>query len=191
MAPAPLYAHGGNPNLVHACIRNSTQVVRIVAPNANCPAGETARHWSIAGPTGPRGPAGATGPAGPQGVAGTDGVDGVNGVDGAPGPKGDNADGLLSYVFRANTAANEGGSDPNTTGVRVAFDFRDERRDATSITQALVFGEATGFHAFVGLAGTSTGGPVCNPACVVRVVAFHVDTNARDVLGCYNSVTPL
>jgi hypothetical protein len=37
-------AHGGDPDLIHACINNDG-VVRIVGPNDNCGKSETARHW--------------------------------------------------------------------------------------------------------------------------------------------------
>ncbi|HEX6437731.1 MAG TPA: hypothetical protein VF182_11415 [Candidatus Binatia bacterium] len=38
------HAHGGDPNLIHACINNEG-IVRIVAPNDECAKSETARHW--------------------------------------------------------------------------------------------------------------------------------------------------
>jgi hypothetical protein len=37
-------AHGGDPDLIHACI-SKDGVVRIVGPNDNCAKSETARHW--------------------------------------------------------------------------------------------------------------------------------------------------
>jgi hypothetical protein len=37
-------AHGGDPNLIHACINNEG-IIRIVAPNDECAKSETARHW--------------------------------------------------------------------------------------------------------------------------------------------------
>ena len=39
-----LDAHGGDPDLIHACI-NKDGVVRIVGPNDDCYKSETARHW--------------------------------------------------------------------------------------------------------------------------------------------------
>jgi hypothetical protein len=39
-----LNAHGGDPDLIHACI-NKDGVVRIVGPNDDCYKSETARHW--------------------------------------------------------------------------------------------------------------------------------------------------
>ena len=41
---AQLDAHGGDPDLIHACINNAG-IVRIVGPNDNCDKSETARHW--------------------------------------------------------------------------------------------------------------------------------------------------
>jgi hypothetical protein len=42
--PQKLDAHGGDPDLIHACISNDG-IVRIVGPNDNCAKSETARHW--------------------------------------------------------------------------------------------------------------------------------------------------
>ena len=42
--PQKLDAHGGDPNLIHACISNDG-TVRIVGPDDNCAKSETARHW--------------------------------------------------------------------------------------------------------------------------------------------------
>ena len=39
-----LDAHGGDPDLIHACI-NKDGIVRIVGPNDSCAKSETARHW--------------------------------------------------------------------------------------------------------------------------------------------------
>ena len=39
-----LNAHGGDPDLIHACI-NKDGVVRIVGPHDDCDKTETARHW--------------------------------------------------------------------------------------------------------------------------------------------------
>ena len=42
--PQKLDAHGGDPDLIHACINNDS-FVRIVGPNDNCAKSETPRHW--------------------------------------------------------------------------------------------------------------------------------------------------
>ena len=38
------HAHGGDPNLIHACINNEG-IVRIVGPDDECGKSETPRHW--------------------------------------------------------------------------------------------------------------------------------------------------
>jgi len=52
-APA-VHAHGGDPNLAHSCVNNSSGEIKIVAPTATCKTNETAVDWSITGPAGPR-----------------------------------------------------------------------------------------------------------------------------------------
>jgi hypothetical protein len=56
-----VYADGGDPSQVHACV-NSTDEGRpnviIVDPNDGCPSGYSPRHWSIQGPKGDPGPQG-------------------------------------------------------------------------------------------------------------------------------------
>jgi hypothetical protein len=42
--PLKLDAHGGDPDLIHACISNDG-IVRIVGPNDDCAKSETPRHW--------------------------------------------------------------------------------------------------------------------------------------------------
>ncbi len=42
--PQKLDSHGGDPDLIHACI-NDKGIVRIVGPNDDCAKSETARHW--------------------------------------------------------------------------------------------------------------------------------------------------
>lgn len=85
--PAPALAHGGNndPNVIHACVQQSSNQVRIVVVTGSCTNAEAAVHWSIAGAEGQAGPAG---PAGADGAAGQDGADGADGTDGAPGAQG-------------------------------------------------------------------------------------------------------
>lgn len=56
-------AHGGDPNVIHACVRqegggDSFGRVRIVGPNDPCRNREIAVHWSIGGPPGPTGQTG-------------------------------------------------------------------------------------------------------------------------------------
>jgi hypothetical protein len=44
LVPQKLIAHGGDPDLIHACI-SSDGTVRIVGPDDKCAKSETARHW--------------------------------------------------------------------------------------------------------------------------------------------------
>jgi hypothetical protein len=81
--------HGGDSSLVHACVNDSTGLVRIVGPQQTCQKNETARHWGIQGPAGAAGPQGPVGEPGPPGAPGT---------PGAPGPEG--PPGLGNFVVR-------------------------------------------------------------------------------------------
>jgi hypothetical protein len=70
-------AHAGNddPNVVHACIANASQVVRIVGVSGSCivspmSKAETPAHWAIQGTQGP------------PGASGINGTNGTNGIDG-------------------------------------------------------------------------------------------------------------
>jgi hypothetical protein len=40
-----LYAHGGDPTLVHACVNKGSGEIKIVGANASCKANETALDW--------------------------------------------------------------------------------------------------------------------------------------------------
>jgi hypothetical protein len=90
-------AHGGDKNLIHACVRNGIGLVRIIEPNQSCRNHETAVDWGIIGPQGepgPQGPQGETGLQGPQGLQGESGPQGPQGetgpqgLQGEPGPQG-------------------------------------------------------------------------------------------------------
>jgi hypothetical protein len=84
-------AHGGDANLIHACLNPGNGTIYAVAPGQACGANQTALDWNIqgvAGPAGPAGAAGATGPAGPAGADGEDGAVGPAGPTGATGPAG-------------------------------------------------------------------------------------------------------
>jgi hypothetical protein len=88
LAPATASAHGGDPSLVHACVNNGSNNVRIVGASQGCLNSETARHWAITGPQGPAGPTGPQGPAGPQGDTGLQGPQGTTGPQGPQGTTG-------------------------------------------------------------------------------------------------------
>ena len=76
LPPASAFAHGGDASVIHACVHQSSQQVRIIGPNDACKSQETAVHWAIAGAPGPQGPAGPQGPPGPQGPQGPAGPSG-------------------------------------------------------------------------------------------------------------------
>jgi hypothetical protein len=76
---------------IHACVKDESGQVRIVAAGSSCLASETATSWNVVGPAGVKGDTGDPGPAGPQGPAGADGAPGANGAPGADGE--DGADG--------------------------------------------------------------------------------------------------
>lgn len=46
--PLMAYGHGGDTNLVHSCVRNSTGAVRIIGPSGTCNANETPHDWPTA-----------------------------------------------------------------------------------------------------------------------------------------------
>lgn len=43
----PLFADGGNPTLMHACVKKQNGQVRIVEPNDNCLPLESSQHWAV------------------------------------------------------------------------------------------------------------------------------------------------
>jgi hypothetical protein len=67
---ATVFAQGGDPNRVRACVFDSSPPsepnVRIIGENESCPARSTPRDWAIQGPQGPQG---AEGPAGPAALS--------------------------------------------------------------------------------------------------------------------------
>ncbi|MDX1555654.1 MAG: hypothetical protein R3212_06485 [Xanthomonadales bacterium] len=77
-------AHGGDPDLVHACV-NPAGHMRLVAPNEGCRDEERAVDWGIQGPPGPPGQDGQDGTDGQDGLDGQDGQDGSDGLDGVSG----------------------------------------------------------------------------------------------------------
>ena len=77
-------AHGGDVNLIHACVNQQSGAIKIVGANGSCKQGETALDWAINGPAGPQGPAGAVGA---QGLTGADGATGAQGPAGPSQPK--------------------------------------------------------------------------------------------------------
>lgn len=53
--------------VIHACVRQGTGNLRIVADGVTCAGNEDPLSWNAAGPPGPPGPPGPAGPPGPQG----------------------------------------------------------------------------------------------------------------------------
>ena len=107
-------AHGGDTNLVHACVNPGGQMRILLDANATCKANETAVDWGIIGPPGPQGPegppgeAGPQGPEGPQGPAGPQGPQGPAGPEGLQGPPGEPGQGIASFDDLAGVACNLG-----------------------------------------------------------------------------------
>jgi type VI protein secretion system component Hcp len=64
-----------NPNVINACINNTTRAVRIPS-TGSCNGNETPISWNRQGPQGP------------QGLQGTNGLNGLNGTNGLNGPQG-------------------------------------------------------------------------------------------------------
>ena len=130
-SPSIIYAHAGNsdPNVIHACVQQSSNQVRIVGVNGSCTNAEVAVHWSILGPQGPigpTGPSGATGPTGPAGARGATGATGpagpagTAGATGATGPAGPaGATGATGPAGPAGAAGATGATGP--AGPSVAF----------------------------------------------------------------------
>lgn len=75
-------AHGDDAGVIHACVQQGSQQVRIVGPNEACRGPEAAVHWSIVGPPGPKGD------KGDQGLQGIQGPKGDTGATGSQGPAG-------------------------------------------------------------------------------------------------------
>ena len=59
----PVHAHGGDPGLIHACVKKNGDV-EIVGPSATCKQNETPLHWNIQGLKGDQGIQGVKGDPG-------------------------------------------------------------------------------------------------------------------------------
>jgi hypothetical protein len=80
------------PDVIRACVQQTTGIVRLVGTGDSCRATETLVTWNvegIQGPAGPQGPQGPQGIAGPQGPQGPQGEAGPQGPKGEPGPRGE------------------------------------------------------------------------------------------------------
>ena len=87
-----IFAHGGNPNLIHTCVNNSSGTIKIVGATETCKKNWTALDWNVVGPSGPLGPQGDQGDPGPPGPPGDPGDPGPQGDQGDPGPAGPQGD---------------------------------------------------------------------------------------------------
>ena len=92
--PTTASAHGGNadPSVIHACVQQSSNQVRIVGANGACTNAETAVHWGLIGQQGTQGVKGDQGTQGIQGIQGAQGVNGDKGEQGIQGSQGANGD---------------------------------------------------------------------------------------------------
>jgi hypothetical protein len=95
-------AHGGDVNLIHACVSKPDGYVRLIGATASCKKTEIALDWGIVGPAGPQGPTGPQGDPGPTGDPGPAGLQGPAGEDGAPGISG-------YEIVRGPVVSGEGG----------------------------------------------------------------------------------
>jgi hypothetical protein len=75
-------------DVIHACVRRVTGVVRLTNEAGRCLPTEAAVSWNREGPAGSAGPQGPAGPAGPDGAPGAVGPPGPVGPMGAPGAEG-------------------------------------------------------------------------------------------------------
>ena len=55
------FAHGGDPEQVHTCVKDESGAVRVVAPEDECSKKEMSLDWNIQGPVGPQGAQGEPG----------------------------------------------------------------------------------------------------------------------------------
>ena len=85
---ASALAGNDDANVVHACIGNGSNIVRIVDVNGSCREAETPHTRAIQGPQGAPGIDGTNGAAGINGTNGANGTNGIDGKDGAAGPAG-------------------------------------------------------------------------------------------------------
>jgi hypothetical protein len=121
-------AHGGDANLVHACVKSNGQVTILLDPDATCQDNETALDWGIIGPPGPQGepglqgPAGPEGPTGSQGEAGPQGPEGPAGTQGPPGAQGEPGQGLSSLDDLSGVPCNIGDTFEGVVDVAYALD---------------------------------------------------------------------
>jgi hypothetical protein len=113
-------AHGGDLNLIHACVNRNSGSVRIVGATSTCASKEYALDWGIVGPPGPQGPKGDTGD---------------QGIQGEPGPAGNLAlAGQMCPPYQAVIGFDQNG-DIICSDIRVGFTPVAHNADWVPITQ--------------------------------------------------------
>jgi hypothetical protein len=95
--PAHILASDGASHMIHACVQQGSQHVRLVTANEPCRRPETRVTWNIVGPQGPKGDPGV------KGDTGAAGEPGVKGDTGAPGPQGPAGPGVANVVVRSSS----------------------------------------------------------------------------------------
>ena len=88
LAPGATGVHQQEGDVIVACQKRKTGLLRVVRDASACRAAERVLRWNVRGPAGPAGPAGPQGPAGPAGAAGPPGPPGTQGPAGPAGPAG-------------------------------------------------------------------------------------------------------
>jgi hypothetical protein len=88
--PVPAVAQSpvGPDGVIHACIQNDSERIRVVPATETCRVNETRFTWNQQGVKGDKGDPGPQGPAGPPGPQGAQGAVGPQGQQGVPGPEG-------------------------------------------------------------------------------------------------------
>jgi hypothetical protein len=178
-----IYAHGGDTNLIHACLSPKKGTI-IILPNATtlCTAKQgPALDWpkiALAGPTGPTGGsglAGATGPTGPTGagVAGATGPTGGSGLAGATGPTGPTGSGVAGATGPTGPSGGPAGPTGPTGGSGLAG-----ATGPTGPTGAGVAG-ATGPTGAAG-AGVRVASHTFNINCATQTIQSFLDGTAVD-----------
>lgn len=99
-------ALAGATGTISACVNNDSGAIKIVGPNATCPANQTLLTWNQQGPIGDTG---ATGPIGPTGPTGPAGLQGLTGATGPTGPSGTNGFSGYTRVALQNITVQTGG----------------------------------------------------------------------------------
>jgi len=88
LAPGATGVREQEENVIVACQKRGSGLLRVVRDASACRASERRLRWNVRGPAGPAGAPGPQGPAGPAGTAGPPGPAGTQGPAGPAGPPG-------------------------------------------------------------------------------------------------------